>query len=266
VKRVDAEQARYAAGSAHAAHAPTVVSVVICDAHRIFAQALASLLYKAGHDIVGCEAELRQAAEAAGRLRADAFLLGLGGLASPRDAEIEQAVACAPQTAFVALATSADPVRIGRAVAAGVHGVALKTDDFGEIVRVLTTAVSGRRSRQLPPASVLSRCAQAALRSGRRIGGGPAPLLTCREHEALALLVHGENTTSIAASMGVRVSTARTHVNAVLTKLGVHSRLEAVAVAVREALVDIDEFIDIEAGPDWPRVVTGHVHQAAHRR
>jgi hypothetical protein len=66
--------------------------------------------------------------------------------------------------------------------------------------------------------------------------------------------------------MGVRVSTARTHVNAVLTKLGVHSRLEAVAVAVREALVDIDEFIDIEAGPDWPRVVTGHVHQAAHRR
>ena len=266
MKRVGAEQTTYTAGSAHAERAPTVMSVVICDAHPVFAEALASLLQKAGYDIVACDTELRKAAEAAGRLRADVCLLGLGGFASGGDHEIEQAVARAPQTAFVALASSADPVRIGRAVAAGVHGVALKSDDFGEIVRVLTTAVSGRQSRQLPPASVLSRCAQAALISGRRIGGGPAPLLTSREHEALARLVNGESTTSMAASMGVRVSTARTHVDAVLTKLGVHSRLEAVAVAVREALVDIDEFIDIEAGPDWPRVVTGHVHQAAHRR
>jgi two-component system, NarL family, nitrate/nitrite response regulator NarL len=49
----------------------------------------------------------------------------------------------------------------------------------------------------------------------------------------------------MAKSMGVQVSTARTHVDAVLTKLGVHTRLEAVALAVREGIVDVDELVDI---------------------
>jgi DNA-binding NarL/FixJ family response regulator len=67
-----------------------------------------------------------------------------------------------------------------------------------------------------------------------------AQFLTQREWEALARLVRGESTTAIARAMGVRVSTARSHVDAVLTKLGAHSRLEAVAYAVRERLVDVD--------------------------
>jgi DNA-binding NarL/FixJ family response regulator len=58
------------------------------------------------------------------------------------------------------------------------------------------------------------------------------------EVASIARLVRGEGTTMIASSMGVRVSTARTHVDAVLTKLGVHTRLEAVAHAVREGIVD----------------------------
>ena len=66
-------------------------------------------------------------------------------------------------------------------------------------------------------------------------------MLTDREHEVLARLVRGQSTTSMARSMGVRLSTARSHVDAVLIKLGAHSRLEAVACAVREGLVDIDE-------------------------
>jgi hypothetical protein len=56
--------------------------------------------------------------------------------------------------------------------------------------------------------------------------------------------------------MGVRVSTARSHVDALLTKLGAHSRLEAVAYAVREGLVDVDWPTDFDDwGGDGPRVV-----------
>ena len=43
----------------------------------------------------------------------------------------------------------------------------------------------------------------------------------------------------MAGTMGVSVSTARTHIDAVLCKLGAHTRLEAVAYAVREGLVDL---------------------------
>jgi two-component system, NarL family, nitrate/nitrite response regulator NarL len=56
----------------------------------------------------------------------------------------------------------------------------------------------------------------------------------------LARLVHGEGTTSMARSMGVQLSTIRTYIDSVLIKLGVHSRLEAVAYAVREGIIDVD--------------------------
>jgi two-component system, NarL family, nitrate/nitrite response regulator NarL len=219
--------------------------IVICDAHPIFAEALSSLLQKAGHDVVGSAVQLCEAARIAGRQNADACLLDLGGSGSTRHFGIEQAMADATGTAFVTLAASPDPASLDRAVDAGVHGVALKRDNFGEILRVLSAAVSRHRSRRPAPPAVLSECAQAALRSGRQAREGPARFLTSREHEALVRLVRGESTSAMAKSMGVQVSTARTHVDAVLTKLGVHTRLEAVALAVKEGIVDVDELVDI---------------------
>jgi DNA-binding NarL/FixJ family response regulator len=91
---------------------------------------------------------------------------------------------------------------------------------------------------QPPPAVIWSKGARAALRSGSGLDGGPAQFLTEREWEALGRLVRGQSTAAIAGAMGVAVSTARTHIDAVLSKLGAHSRLEAVAYAVREGLVD----------------------------
>jgi two-component system nitrate/nitrite response regulator NarL len=63
-----------------------------------------------------------------------------------------------------------------------------------------------------------------------------ARYLTRRELEVLARLTAGETTDRIAEVMGVTRSTARTHVQNVLTKLGVHSRLEAVVVAAKAGI------------------------------
>ena len=72
------------------------------------------------------------------------------------------------------------------------------------------------------------------------LGGGPGRprqpelvalrFLTGREREALRLIAEGESTKEIAQSMHVAYSTARTHVQNVLTKLGVRSRLQAAAL------------------------------------
>jgi two-component system nitrate/nitrite response regulator NarL len=155
---------------------------------------------------------------------------------------IERVVGGAPRTAFVVLAESAQSEGLAAAVSAGVRGVALKSDDFVEILRVLTGATSSRASSRGAGSAVLSLSAQTGLsaRSRSHQDHRRAQFLTQREREALARLVRGESTTSMARSMGVRVSTARSHVDAVLTKLGTHSRLEAVAYAVREGLVDVD--------------------------
>jgi DNA-binding NarL/FixJ family response regulator len=61
--------------------------------------------------------------------------------------------------------------------------------------------------------------------------------LTRREWQCLELLVHGMSTSSIADSLGVSTTTARTHIQALLTKLGVHSRLQAVALTIRTSLL-----------------------------
>jgi DNA-binding NarL/FixJ family response regulator len=213
--------------------------IVICDGHRVFAEALASLLRSAGHEVTGSAVDLEGATGILRREPADACVVDLRPLRSVRRPDIDHAVRSAPGTAFVALSATADAPTLRYASAAGVRGVALKGDDFGEFLRIVTESVAslGADPRGAGPV-VLSKCARAALRHGSGLAAGPAQFLTEREWEALGRLVRGESTAAIAKAMGVRASTARTHIDAVLSKLGAHSRIEAVAYAVREGLVD----------------------------
>jgi DNA-binding NarL/FixJ family response regulator len=63
-------------------------------------------------------------------------------------------------------------------------------------------------------------------------------ILTPREVEVLVRVAEGDDTRVIAARMGIAPSTARTHVQRVLMKLGVASRLEAAALAARTGLLE----------------------------
>lgn len=65
----------------------------------------------------------------------------------------------------------------------------------------------------------------------------PVQPLTPRETEILQLLAAGKSTAEMVEALGVSPATVRTHVENVLRKLRVHSRLEAVVVAIREELV-----------------------------
>ena len=63
--------------------------------------------------------------------------------------------------------------------------------------------------------------------------------LTSRERECLMMLVEGLDTAAMVQRLGVSRTTVRTHLQAVLTKLGVHSRLEAASFAVRHRLPEL---------------------------
>ena len=65
-----------------------------------------------------------------------------------------------------------------------------------------------------------------------------APLLTARETEVLRLIAAGRNTRDIALLLGISVSTVRNHVEHLLAKLEVHSRLAAVSAARRLGLLE----------------------------
>jgi len=60
--------------------------------------------------------------------------------------------------------------------------------------------------------------------------------LTKRELEVLRLLVQGDSGGDIADALGISKNTVRTHIQSILTKLQVHSRLEAVAFATRNGI------------------------------
>ena len=80
---------------------------------------------------------------------------------------------------------------------------------------------------------------QALVQAARSASEGPKPGhdLTPREHEVLALLVEGLSNAEIAKRLHISHSTTATHVSSILSKLGVSSRAEAVALALRSKLV-----------------------------
>lgn len=237
--------------------------IVIASTHRVFAGALGFLLRRSGRDVVGNAIDLGAVADIITREQADACVVDAD---MPWDPEaISLAMSVSPRTAFVVLADGADSDGLSRALSAGVHGAVLKSDDFIELTKVLTAACA-RVDRRPARGPVLSRSVQAGRRT---IRAGRPPEMTCslspREREVLTRLVRGESTTVIARSMGVQVSTTRTHIDSVLVKLGVHSRIEAIARAVREGIVDVaDGGTERDRASLSPSV--GHANQAAHRR
>jgi two-component system, NarL family, nitrate/nitrite response regulator NarL len=79
-----------------------------------------------------------------------------------------------------------------------------------------------------------------------------ASQLTIREREVLALLVRGADGRDIATELGISRNTVRTHVQSILTKLQVHSRLEAATYAVRHRLVNMPGTLGLVEAPIRP--------------
>lgn len=65
----------------------------------------------------------------------------------------------------------------------------------------------------------------------------PGGKLTRREYQILTLLVRGQSTRAIAAALAVSPSTVRNHIQSILTKLHVHSRLEAITYVMERGLI-----------------------------
>ncbi|MGZ4707296.1 MAG: response regulator [Acidimicrobiales bacterium] len=74
----------------------------------------------------------------------------------------------------------------------------------------------------------------------RGLGTSRSPAeLSRREVEVLQCLVDGQSTAEIAATLFVSVHTVRSHVRHILEKLDAHSKLEAVAIALRSGIVEV---------------------------
>jgi DNA-binding NarL/FixJ family response regulator len=119
------------------------------------------------------------------------------------------------------------------ALRAGASGFVLKRASASELVAAVRAVASG--DSLLYPDAV-RKLALAAYRTPTRPSG---PALTRREAEVLALMAEGLSNAGIAERLVLGTETVRTHVAALLRKLGAHDRTQAVVLAYEAGLVDL---------------------------
>ena len=134
-----------------------------------------------------------------------------------------------PQVQVIALTSFKEGDLVKNALEAGAIGYLLKDVSADELVRAIRAAHVGR--------ATLSPEAAQALVETSNLPPVPGLDLTEREREVMALMVEGLNNTQIAGRLTVSPSTIKSHVSSVLSKLGVASRTEAVALALRNHIV-----------------------------
>jgi NarL family two-component system response regulator LiaR len=134
-----------------------------------------------------------------------------------------------PKVQVVALTSFKEGQVVQNALQAGAIGYLLKDVSADELARAIRAAHAGR-------ATLSSEAAQALVQAANQ-PPKPGQDLTERERVVLALMVEGLNNTQIAGRLVVSPSTIKTHVSHILSKLGVASRTEAVALAMRHKLL-----------------------------
>ncbi len=133
-----------------------------------------------------------------------------------------------PQIQVIALTSFREEDLIQRALQAGAIGYLLKNVSAEELADAIRKAASGKPT--------LAPEATQALIHAQAKPPAPGHDLTAREREVLALMVQGMNNNEIAEKLVVSQSTVKFHVSSILSKLGVTSRTEAVAIALRNHL------------------------------
>ena len=228
--------------------------IVIVDDHMLFAQALAPALEADGLELVGVACDGAQAERLVTETRPDIVLVDIGlpdrsGLAVGSDI-----LRLRPETKVVALTALTHPELVREALSLGFHGYLTKDMNVSRFLASLRAIDEG----QVVVPRELARGA-----AGRPRGDWQieilADQLTPREHQVLELVARAVTGHEIARHLSISDNTVRTHIQSILTKLQVHSRLEAAAFAIRHGIVDVPR-----PGHEWAR--GGERHRLARQR
>jgi two-component system NarL family response regulator len=215
------------------------VRVILADGHALFREAVTSALE--GHDQIAVVADVGDgpgAIEKAVQLRPDCAFLdvhlpGIDGIEATRRLKDRL-----PGCAVIVLSPSEDDALLVAAVEAGASGFLTKDCPLTDLI---AAARSVLRGEVVVPPRLLAPLLSGLMRHRKEQDEAMRRLarLTRREREVLALLANGAGNDRIAESLVISPQTARTHVQNLITKLGVHSRLEAAMFAAHNVL-DLD--------------------------
>jgi NarL family two-component system response regulator LiaR len=205
------------------------IRIMLVDDHLMVRRGLATFLMVFDDlQLVG-EAESGEAAiELCGKVLPDVILMDMVLPAMDGAAATRAILRKFPQIKVIVLTSYKEGDLVKNALEAGAIGYLLKDVSADDLARAIRAAHSGRGT--LSP-----EAAQALVETTTQ---PPAPdlNLTDREREVLDLMIDGLNNTQIAERLVVSASTIKSHVSSILSKLGVASRTEAVALVLRSRI------------------------------
>ena len=212
----------------------TVRLVLAEDQALVRAGLLTILGTDPGIDVVGEAADGNEAVQLVAARRPDVALLDVrmphcDGIQATR-----RIVAEVPATRVLVLTTFGQDDVLFEALQAGAQGFLLK-DTRPEELLAAVHAVAAGESR-LDPAVTAAVVAHVR-RHGTRTTAHPVERLTAREREVLVLIAQGLSNAEVAAALVLSTGTVKTHVAAVLAKLGARDRVQAVIAAFESGLV-----------------------------
>ena len=214
---------------------PTEIRLLLVDDHALFRRGLAALVAEdAGLRVVGEAADAGQAQRLAAQLQPDVVLLdnhlpgvrGVDAVAGLRQA--------APGARVLMLTVSDDAADLGAALRAGASGYLLKTCEASELIGAIHRAHKGEVviGAEMAPKVAQAFSSQDALPSAlgaeNSVAAGP---LSPRERQVAAAIARGESNKQIARELDIAETTVKVHVQSILRKLDLSSRVQIAVYA-----------------------------------
>ena len=211
---------------------PARIRVLIVDDQEIFAQSVVRLLdNNPAFKVVGTAGDVSHAIGAAAAYQPDVVLMDFELPDGDGPQATEQIKALMPDVQVIMLTVRADDEALVRALAAGCSGFVRKDESVESLFRSILAVHEGET---IAPPIDLAPLLRRLPPTHRGLGAE----LTPREQDVLRLMAKGLVNKEVARRLGLRLNTVRNHVQNIFYKLEAHSKLEAVAIAVREGLLD----------------------------
>lgn len=215
------------------------IRVLIIDDHTLFRSGIKLLLERqAGFEVVGEASDGLEGVKRVKQLKPNVVLLDLhmpgtsGLMAIPLLREE------APQTEIIMLTVSEDADDLLEALRAGARGYLLKNIETDFLLESIRRATAGESVMSSQMAGKLAD----AMRAPQKVTNNTHPeKLTPREREIIALLASGASNKEIARKLDLAESTVKIHVQGILRKLNLASRVQAAVYAVEHGFVSEQE-------------------------
>ncbi len=206
--------------------------MLVVDDHPVVRQGLRTFLdLQDDLEVVGESADGESCVDDAERLRPDVILLDLRMPGADGVSALHGLRAAGNPAKVLVITSFTEPAAVLPAVRAGASGYVYKDVDPPALATAIRSVHAGHVLLHPDVARLLA--------AGGQHGGRPgAANLTAREREVLAEVARGRSNREIARELSLSEKTVKTHVSAILGKLGVQDRTQAALHAVRSGLVE----------------------------